>query len=215
MQKSNNILLSIREKILLNQLKPGSPIPEDSLAAEFKVSRTPVREALIVLATQRLVDLEKNRGARVASVTIEGIRALFVAAAPILRSAASLVAERASDRSLDSLADCLGKMDANIQNVDVAAQSRSSCMFLEALVRESGNPFIFDVSCSLIGYHAFVRSSVMTGMNASRARDILVEEMLHLENIQEALVRRDAAETADMIDQMLEGSRVMLFSNLL
>ncbi|KUK42618.1 MAG: Transcriptional regulator, GntR family, partial [Thermovirga lienii] len=57
----------IRHKIITKQLKPGQRLPEVNIAAELGVSRTPVREALRRLASEGLVMIIPNSGARLAS----------------------------------------------------------------------------------------------------------------------------------------------------
>ena len=52
----------LREKILTSELPPGTRVPELKICAEFQVSRTPLREALKVLAADGLIVLLPNRG---------------------------------------------------------------------------------------------------------------------------------------------------------
>lgn len=60
----------IRRKILDLDLEPGSDLDEQSLAKEFGLSRTPLREALVRLASEQLVVITPNRGAIVAPLTL-------------------------------------------------------------------------------------------------------------------------------------------------
>jgi DNA-binding GntR family transcriptional regulator len=59
---------SLRRAIVSVRLAPGEPLEELQLCKTYKVSRTPVREALIRLASEDLVELEPNRGAKVAAL---------------------------------------------------------------------------------------------------------------------------------------------------
>ena len=59
---------ALRQAIIILDIEPGAPLEEEQLCRQFKVSRTPVREALIRLASEGLVDLEPNRSAKVASL---------------------------------------------------------------------------------------------------------------------------------------------------
>jgi DNA-binding GntR family transcriptional regulator len=58
---------ALRHKIIALDVAPGAALEEEQLCRYYKVSRTPVREALIRLASEDLVELEPNRGAKVAS----------------------------------------------------------------------------------------------------------------------------------------------------
>ena len=59
---------ALRHAIIALAIEPGSVLEEESLCRQYKVSRTPVREALIRLSSEGLVELEPNRGARVATL---------------------------------------------------------------------------------------------------------------------------------------------------
>ena len=59
---SGQITARIREKILTGEYAPGAPLLQDSIAAEFGVSKIPVREALVQLRSEGLVDVFAHRG---------------------------------------------------------------------------------------------------------------------------------------------------------
>ncbi|MCD9150127.1 GntR family transcriptional regulator [Pseudophaeobacter flagellatus] len=68
---------SLRQAIIEQALKPGVKLPEDSIGETFGVSRTTVRNALVRLDAEGLVDLQPNRGASVAEPTIEEAYDIF------------------------------------------------------------------------------------------------------------------------------------------
>ena len=72
---SEQLCEKIEEQIVTGALRPGARLDEQELAAEFGVSRTPIREALIQLASAGLVDTRPRRGAVVAEGTPEGLKA--------------------------------------------------------------------------------------------------------------------------------------------
>jgi DNA-binding GntR family transcriptional regulator len=59
---------ALRHAIIALAIEPGSVLEEEALCRQYKVSRTPVREALIRLSSEGLVELQPNRGARVATL---------------------------------------------------------------------------------------------------------------------------------------------------
>ena len=93
----------LRDMIVEGELGQGERIDERALCTRFEVSRTPLREALKVLASEGLVELLPNRGARVTEITATDVEALFELAAGLERMAAELAAERATDRELAEL----------------------------------------------------------------------------------------------------------------
>lgn len=67
----------LREKILSGELREGEQLRQDAIAAEFQISRIPVREALSHLAAEGLIKIVANRGAIVSSLSPEEIGELF------------------------------------------------------------------------------------------------------------------------------------------
>lgn len=67
----------LREKILSGELREGQQLRQDAIAAEFQISRIPVREALSHLAAEGLITLVANRGAVVSALSPEEIMELF------------------------------------------------------------------------------------------------------------------------------------------
>jgi DNA-binding GntR family transcriptional regulator len=84
----------IRHQILTLCLRPGTDIEELSLVSEFGVSRTPVREALIRLEADGLVQIVPNRGARVAALDIDNVGEMFEALDLYSRAIAHLASKR-------------------------------------------------------------------------------------------------------------------------
>ncbi|AXS41537.1 GntR family transcriptional regulator [Breoghania sp. L-A4] len=77
MNRSEKICAALRTAILERALSPGMKLPEDSLGERFGASRTIVRQALERLAAEGLVELRRNRGAVVATPSLEEARDLF------------------------------------------------------------------------------------------------------------------------------------------
>jgi DNA-binding GntR family transcriptional regulator len=88
----------LRDLIVDGELKPGQKVPEQDLCRRFGVSRTPLREALKVLAAEGIVTLTPNRGATVATITSEQIDELF----PIMGALEALAGELACQRATTS-----------------------------------------------------------------------------------------------------------------
>lgn len=92
------IVERVRPLIVESELSPGSKVPEKALCEQFNVSRTPMREALKVLAAEGLVRLEPNRGAWVTSITEDEVNEVF----PVLTVLESLSGELACAHITDA-----------------------------------------------------------------------------------------------------------------
>ena len=87
----------LRERIFSSQLSPGSWIDETRLAEEYGISRTPLREALKVLATEGLVTMKMRRGAYVTEVNAKDQADVYHLLSLLESDAAGVVASRASE----------------------------------------------------------------------------------------------------------------------
>jgi DNA-binding GntR family transcriptional regulator len=95
----------LRERIFRQELKPGSWIDELKLAEEYGISRTPLREALKVLATEGLVTMKLRRGAYVTEVSERDLAEVYHLLALLESDAASMAAQRASPQQMRELQD--------------------------------------------------------------------------------------------------------------
>ncbi|MGI6107032.1 MAG: GntR family transcriptional regulator [Lachnospiraceae bacterium] len=88
------VFASLREKILHGDLQPGTHLGEIALAAEYGVSRTPLREAIRLLEQEGLVNIYPGRGAEVASITEKNVHDVL----EVRCALEQLAAERAVER---------------------------------------------------------------------------------------------------------------------
>ena len=107
----------LRQRIFNRTLEPGSWIDELKIAEEYGISRTPLREALKVLATEGLVTMKVRRGAYVTEVNDKDLRDVFHLMAVLEADAASTVAQTATNAQLLEL-------EALHQELEKAAKNR-------------------------------------------------------------------------------------------
>ena len=93
----------LRQRIFSRELEPGSWIDELKIAEEYGISRTPLREALKVLAAEGLVTMKVRRGAYVTEVSDKDLADVYHLLALLESDAAGVVAARGSDADLAEL----------------------------------------------------------------------------------------------------------------
>jgi len=93
----------LRQRIFQRELAPGSWIDELKIAEEFGISRTPLREALKVLATAGLVTMKLRRGAYVTETSDKDLRDVYHLLALLESDAVGVVADKASSADIASL----------------------------------------------------------------------------------------------------------------
>src|SRR4030088_736492 len=94
--RAEELRLQLADEIVRGALPPGAALDETDIARRFKVSRTPVREALRQLAASGLVETRAHRGAVVARPSIERLTGMFEAMAELEALCAGLAGERMS-----------------------------------------------------------------------------------------------------------------------
>ncbi len=108
----------LRQRIFRRELEPGSWIDETRLAEEYGISRTPLREALKVLATEGLVTMKMRRGAYVTEVSEQDMAEVYHLLALLESDAAGVVAQAASDAQLRELQALHAELAAAIADRD-------------------------------------------------------------------------------------------------
>ena len=108
----------LRGRILAHTLSPGSWIDEQALATEYGISRTPLREALKVLAAEGLVTMKLRRGAYVTEVSERDLSEVFHLLALLESDAAAAVATSATDAELAELQTLHEHLESTIDDRD-------------------------------------------------------------------------------------------------
>ena len=94
----DTIINRVRAMVYDGDLKPGAKVPEKMLCETLGISRTPLREALKVLASEGVLELLPNRGARVACLTGEDVDEMF----PVMGALEALAGELACARATEA-----------------------------------------------------------------------------------------------------------------
>jgi DNA-binding GntR family transcriptional regulator len=141
-ESARHVYESIRQQILGLELRPGASLDEAGLVESFGVSRTPVREALIRLAADRLVILLPNRGARVAPIELDSIGSFFEALNLCQRAVTRWAALRRTPADLASIRKEALAFEAATAAHDVGAMSETNLDFHMAIARAAANPHI-------------------------------------------------------------------------
>ncbi|AYH45621.1 GntR family transcriptional regulator [Azoarcus sp. DN11] len=93
----------LRQRIFSHELPPGTWVDEQALADDYGISRTPLREALKVLASEGLVTLKPRRGCYVTEISERDLDEIFAVMALLEGQCAQTTAQKATDADLDRL----------------------------------------------------------------------------------------------------------------
>ena len=173
----------LRQRIFRRELEPGSWIDEQTLAAEFGISRTPLREALKVLAAEGLVTMKLRRGAYVTEVSERDLVEVYHLLALLESDAAAIVAQDASDAQIAELAELHAVLEATVDDRDAffAANERFHMHLLEIAGNRWRNQTVADLRkvMKLYRHHSLFKQGRLQAslaehrciMEALRARD--------------------------------------------
>jgi DNA-binding GntR family transcriptional regulator len=125
----DNVAERLRAMVFERQLAPGEFIDEKALAAQWQISRTPLREALKVLAAEGLVELVSGRGSRVVTLTDDDADALFPVMALLEGRCAHEATLRASDEQLAELHQLHERLEMHAAVNDIDGYYRANHAF--------------------------------------------------------------------------------------
>ncbi|MGZ5877140.1 MAG: GntR family transcriptional regulator, partial [Bradyrhizobium sp.] len=135
----DEVVSRLRHVLTEGEIPPGARIPERELCASFAISRTPLREALKVLAAEGLVVLLPNRGSRAAKLTQRDVKELFEVCEALEAAAGELACPRISDEQLREIADLQANMVEHYHAQDLLSYYRCNRLIHEAIVRAADN----------------------------------------------------------------------------
>ena len=183
----------VRDMIVEGLLAAGDWINESELCLQLQISRTPLREALKVLAAEGLIELIPRRGARVAQLSVRETVDLFEALGGIEGIAAEMAAVRMSTADLETLAELQVLIEQRHKTRARLEYFHDNQRLHEAIVRFSGNSAIIDIHARLIARVRRPRYQAI--LSKSRWSEAVHEHALILA----ALERRDARRAGDLM----------------
>jgi len=188
----------LRQMIVDGDLEPGGKVPERALTERFGVSRTPVREALKVLAAEGYVRLIPNRGSVVSELTIEDLEEAFPVIAALEGAAGELACRSASDEEIAAIRETNDAMHAAFEAGDMPAYFEFNQQIHGAILSAARNPM-------LLGHHRKVAQLVQRARyQANRTPHRWAEAVVEHDAIIEALEARDGERLGRLMKAHLE-----------
>ena len=198
----------LRVLIVEGEIAPGSRIDERSLCARFGVSRTPLREAIKVLAREGYVVLVPNRGAVAAELTRRDLEEAFPIMGALEALAGELAAAHATDEQIAAIRALHDRMREHHAEGDRPAYFALNERIHLAIAEASGNATLERMQRSLDG-------RVRRGRyQANMGRERWDRAMAEHEGIVEALESRDGPALAAVLREHLAGKLAALRETL-
>lgn len=137
-----HIYQTVFERVMSQQLAPGTKLPEAALCQLFKVGRTTVQKALQKLAHEHIVELRPNRGAIVAMPTPQEMHEIFEARRSLEAAMLALAVRRATRKDVAALRRQLKEEQAVMHTYRQADWARLASSFHLRVAELSRNPIL-------------------------------------------------------------------------
>jgi DNA-binding GntR family transcriptional regulator len=174
----------LRQQIFARELEPGSWIDEQKLAADYGISRTPLREALKVLAAEGLVTMKVRRGAYVTEMSAEDVKQIYHLLGLLESDAAGVVARHASDEQLRELRTLHDKLEKQVRQRDAFFATNE--LFHIRLLQMSGNRWLEQT------VHDLRKVMKLNRHHSLFRQGRLAESLAEHREVMQAIERRDA-----------------------
>jgi DNA-binding GntR family transcriptional regulator len=186
----------LRQRIFARELEPGEWIDELKIAAELGISRTPLREALKVLAVEGLVEMKPRRGAYVAETSREDVTHVYHLLALLESDAAAEVARNATDAQLAELQALHDRLERQAKQRDAFFATNEA--FHLKLLEIAGNRWRRQIVTDLRKIMKINRHHSL--FRQGRLEDSLAEHRLMMS----ALLARDGRRAARLMKEHFE-----------
>ncbi|RUO25493.1 GntR family transcriptional regulator [Aliidiomarina minuta] len=192
---SDRLLLEIQRAIVEGDIAAGSKISEPELARRFNVSRAPLREALARLERCHLIERIPNAGARVVTLSAQGLLSLYQLREELEGLACRLAAENMAEQEIEELRGLLDQhlSSQRVREGESYYQEAGDLDFHYRIILGSKNSYLINILCDEL-YFLVRMYRVQLGMNGPRVSRAFDEHKA----IISAIASRDG-ELADLL----------------
>ncbi|MGS0675680.1 GntR family transcriptional regulator [Shewanella sp. 30m-9] len=190
---TDKTFFQLRKAIVEGEIVQGSKLSETELSTKYSVSRAVIREAINRLEASHLVERRANVGARVVSLTAEGLLELYQVRESLEGMAARLAALNMTDQEIDDLQSLLNSHFEKVQSAGSYYQEAGDVDFHYRIILGSKNKHLISMLIDGI-YHLVRMYRVQLGMTGPRVTTAFDEH----KHIVQAICNRDA-ELAEML----------------
>jgi DNA-binding GntR family transcriptional regulator len=183
----------LRTLITRGDLAPGEKVPEKDLCKQFGVSRTPLREALKVLASEGIVTLRPNRGAMVTALTAEELEEVFPVMGALEALSGEIACKRITDREVQTIRKLHEAMVQHWKNGELQPYFRLNQRIHEAILEATRNETLKSIYRGLSG--RILSARYIANMSPARWAKAVEEH----DAILKALDARDSARLSKIL----------------
>ncbi|TBU91220.1 GntR family transcriptional regulator [Phytopseudomonas dryadis] len=202
----NSLYDDIKRQILTMELDPDQALDEAALGERYGLSRTPVREVFRRLAGEGYLDIQENRGARVAPMNHSTLRNFFLVAPMVYAAIGRLAVHNFRPAQLSDLKDTQERFRRATLSGDALAMVVENNRFHEIMGEMSGNQYLAPSLGRLLIDHARIGHTFFRPRDQEMEQHLLLS-MEHHDAFIDAFARHDEAAVVDLVFEHWELSR--------
>ncbi len=198
------IFTTLREAIIMGELKPGERLMEVQLSQKMGVSRTPVREAIRKLELEGFVNMVPRKGAEVAKLSVKDIMDVLEVRASLDGLATSLAASRITDEEIKELKHVLTQFENYVEKDNLQGVIKKDVEFHEVIYNASKNDKLIQILNNL--REQVYRFRVIYLKDFSSTKEVVKE---HSE-IYDAIINKDSIGAREAAERHIRNQELMI-----
>lgn len=198
----------VKDSVISGRLKPGERVPEQEIADNLGISRTPIREAFRQLESEGFITVTPRKGAIVSPITDKDVSEFYAIKSLLEGYAARTACDKLTHKDIKRLESLNAQMEKAAERGDVKAFFKLDHQFHETFLKASGNEKL----CALI--HHLVQQFERFRITAMSLPGRMSDSVMQHQKITEAFVNKDAAKVEDLVRANAERGRDVLVQEI-
>jgi DNA-binding GntR family transcriptional regulator len=189
---------AIKDKIVYLELRPGDRLSENEIAKSLGIGRTPVREALLLLEKERLIEIKAGSGFSVCRFTREEVEDYGLVRTAIEHLSLALAIQRIAETEVEALKENLRNLERNIDSHNLREVVKHESEFHDIIYSSTRSHVIRETISGLNAKFLWLRSVALSMKGA--AEECLIQH----KDIFSAIEKEDVAEAQRLMEHHLK-----------
>ena len=189
---------AIKDKILYLELRPADRLSESEIAKSLGIGRTPVREALLLLEKERLIEIKPGSGFSVCRFTQEEVEDYGLVRTAIEHLSLALAIQRITETEVEALRENLRNLEKNIDSHNLRNVVKHESEFHDIIYRSTKSYVIRETISGLNAKFLWLRSVALSMKGAPE------ECLIQHRDIFRAIEKKDVVEAQNLMDNHLK-----------
>jgi len=205
---ASKVYLNIKEAILNGDLHPGKHLSEEDISTQMKVSRAPIREALLQLEADGLVEIQTHRGAFIRALSYTDVLEIYTARDLLEGYAASLAARKATPDQVEALRKAIQNVNQAAKDGNLKETITTDFEFHQLVWKTAGHKLIYQI---LLRLEAQIRMFIAVQAPLFQS---LIDSVIDHQDIIKAIEERDEEGAKAAISQHIDKAGSLILAQI-